>query len=256
MMDREKRSYSEYKRRRKRKRKSYGCLLISIFLIIVVMLICYGIYSLFIKKDSTNAPSVPSQQQITGTVDKKIPEPVKDRETKIKYGNLFGNARYLIHIHKQIFKLELYEKDNQNPVRIYDIAVAKNPGDKKRTGDNRTPTSWGNVVGIPASYKGAKIGVSSQTVPFRVEEICDAASWTHDFNDGKGIIKGAYGPWFISLDTGWDGIGIHGTHDPTSIRTNASEGCIRLNNNDVEELKRIIYSDNKGVGTRVIITED
>ena len=89
-----------------------------------------------------------------------------------------------------------------------------------------------------------------------VEEICDASYWTHDFGDGKGQIAGAYGPWFISLDTGWIGIGIHGTHDPASIGTMASEGCIRLRDQDVAELKQLIYGKNKGVGTRVIITED
>ncbi|MBR1487120.1 MAG: L,D-transpeptidase, partial [Synergistaceae bacterium] len=30
---------------------------------------------------------------------------------------------------------------------------------------------------------------------------------------------------------------IHGTHDPNSIGTNVTEGCIRLNNADIAELK-------------------
>ena len=74
---------------------------------------------------------------------------------------------------------------------------------------------------------------------FTVDEIDDASSWPHDFGDGRGEIAGAYGPWFISLDTealsggAWDGIGIHGTHDPQSIGTDASEGCIRLHNEDL-----------------------
>ena len=134
--------------------------------------------------------------------------------------------------------------------------VVKNNGDKERPGDNKTPVSWGNIVSIPSEYEGADVGIKSSEVPFRVEEICDASTWTHDFNDGKGVIEGAYGPWFISLDTGWDGIGIHGTHDPNSIGTNASEGCIRLLNKDIIELKEMISTDNGGIGTRVIITED
>lgn len=69
-------------------------------------------------------------------------------------------------------------------------------------------------------------------------------------------IKDAYGSRFLSLDTGWIGIGIHGTHVPASIGTMASEGCLRLKNSDVTELKKIIYKDHKGVGTRVIITEE
>ncbi|MCR5176958.1 MAG: L,D-transpeptidase, partial [Anaerovibrio sp.] len=83
-----------------------------------------------------------------------------------------------------------------------------------------------------------------------------AGDWTHDFGDGKGEIPGAYGKWFISLNTGWDGIGIHGTHDPASVGTNASEGCIRLRNHDLEELKEFISAKNDGVGVNVIILEN
>lgn len=167
-----------------------------------------------------------------------------------------ADEQHLIKVHKQSYTLELFEEGNAVPLKVYGVAVAKNPGDKQMTGDNRTPTSWGSAVAIPARYAGAAMGVPSTQVPFVVEEICDASYWTHDFGDGKGVIEGAYGPWFISLDTGWIGIGIHGTHDPASIGTMASEGCIRLRNEDVAELKQLIYGPAKGVGTRVIITED
>lgn len=167
-----------------------------------------------------------------------------------------ADEQHLIKVHKQSYTLELFEEGNAVPLKVYGVAVAKNPGDKQMTGDNRTPTSWGSAVAIPARYAGAAVGVPSAQVPFVVEEICDASFWTHDFGDGKGVIEGAYGPWFISLDTGWIGIGIHGTHDPASIGTMASEGCIRLRNEDVAELKQLIYGPSKGVGTRVIITED
>ena len=167
-----------------------------------------------------------------------------------------ADEQHLIKVHKQSYTLELFEEGNAVPLKVYGVAVAKNPGDKQMTGDNRTPTSWGSAVAIPARYAGAAVGIPSAQVPFVVEEICDASYWTHDFGDGKGVIEGAYGPWFISLDTGWIGIGIHGTHDPASIGTMASEGCIRLRNEDVAELKQLIYGPAKGVGTRVIITED
>jgi lipoprotein-anchoring transpeptidase ErfK/SrfK len=70
----------------------------------------------------------------------------------------------------------------------------------------------------------------------------------HDFGDGKGPVSGAYGPWFIRLETGWKGIGIHGTHDPGSTGTRASEGCIRMKNDD---LLRIV--DETSPGTVVVI---
>ena len=255
-MKREYGSYEEYKRRKRRKKKSHGCLLIILFFLVLFILAIYGLYNVFFKEENPNPnpDTIPPLKQSTEDMNFKKREDSITKDNK--YEKLFGDAKYLIHVHKRTYKLELFKKGNSNPIKTYGIAVAKNNGDKKKSGDNRTPTSWGNAVDIPKSYAGAKYGISSKTVPFRVEEICEASSWTHDFNDGKGVINGAYGPWFISLDTGWDGIGIHGTHDPKSIGTNASEGCIRLNNKDVAELKSIIYSDNKGIGTRVIITED
>ena len=64
------------------------------------------------------------------------------------------------------------------------------------------------------------------------------------------MIKGAYSPWFIRLDTGWKGIGIHGTHDPDSRGSMATEGCIRMSNEKIQELRRYAYRN-----MRVIIEE-
>ncbi len=170
--------------------------------------------------------------------------------------HLFGSAKYLIHVHKLSYRLDVYQQGVEDAVYSFPIAVGKNPGDKQMTGDNKMPTSWGSAAAIPARYEGAGIGVPSAQVPFRVEEVCPAHYWTHDFGDGKGVIAGAYGPWFLSLDTGWIGIGIHGTHNPASIGTMVSEGCIRLRNEDIQQLKDIICSDNGGIGTGVMITEE
>ncbi len=128
-----------------------------------------------------------------------------------------SSGKYSLHISKRTYTLTLL-RDGE-PVREYGIAVGRNSGDKQRVGDCRTPT--GN---------------------FKITMIQDAKTWTHDFHDGKGKIKGAYGPYFMRLDAkGWQGIGIHGTHDPASIGTNATEGCIRLNNADLVELRRYAY---------------
>lgn len=165
----------------------------------------------------------------------------------------FGEQVHFIHIHKLSHRLELFEKGKVSPIRTYSCAVAKNPGDKQRAGDNTTPTSWGDVI---ESIPEASPETPSSTIPFVVDEIDYATDWTHDFGDGRGEIAGAYGPWFISLNTGWDGIGIHGTHDPDSIGKNVSEGCIRLHNEDVAELKELIAEYDGGIGVKVVITED
>lgn len=134
-------------------------------------------------------------------------------------------AQYLI-VDKGSFTLKVCEQDVV--LRKYPIAIGKNLGEKTCVGDHKTPTG-----------------------KFSVEEIIDSTAWTHDFQDGKGEIAGAYGPYFIALETGWEGIGIHGTHAPESIGTRASEGCVRLYNDDLLELKtNYIY-----IGMTVIIKE-
>ena len=87
---------------------------------------------------------------------------------------------------------------------------------------------------------------------FKINQLLNAKGLTHDFKDGKGPIKDAYGPWFLRLDVPgfWD-IGIHGTPFPESIGTRATEGCVRLRNEDILDLKSRVK-----VGTVVIILPD
>lgn len=59
---------------------------------------------------------------------------------------------------------------------------------------------------------------------------------------------GAFGSRWMGLDVPWGGYGIHGTNRPWSIGTYASVGCIRMFNEDVEELYEIVE-----IGTRVVI---
>lgn len=85
---------------------------------------------------------------------------------------------------------------------------------------------------------------------FTIRSIEDSQKWGHDFKDGKGYIRGAYGPWFMRLSYG-SGIGIHGTHDPLSMGKRATEGCIRLRNEDLRKLREMVK-----VGTKVHILPD
>ena len=51
---------------------------------------------------------------------------------------------------------------------------------------------------------------------------------------------GGFGTCFLGLNVPWGTYGIHGTNKPNSIGYNASHGCIRMYNRDVEELyKRV-----------------
>ena len=162
----------------------------------------------------------------------KLEAEEKAKQEKALIKQNADQKKYYVFIKKSAFTLYLMD-DNNNVIKAYDCTIGKNPGQKQKRGDMKTPTGT-----------------------FFVDEIDDASGWTHDFGDGKGEIKGAYGPWFISLDTdamskgAWGGIGIHGTHKPNVMRAMDSEGCIRLQNQNVEELKQYVR-----VGTKVVIEE-
>lgn len=132
-----------------------------------------------------------------------------------------------VRIDKQKLKLSIIGKGGQ-VLKEFPVAVGTGLGDKVKKGDMKTPE------GI-----------------FSVQEILDAHDWKYDFTDDSlGLIKGAYGPWFIRLNVpGQKGIGIHGTYDSSTIGKRISHGCVRMKNADVEYLKNLIR-----VGAPVIIT--
>ena len=135
------------------------------------------------------------------------------------------NASFVI-ISKEEMTLSLYDYKGRTLAK-YPVACGKNMGNKQGKNDMKTPE------GI-----------------FTICEIQNAAHWTHDFGDGKGKIEKAYGPFFIRLLTpGHQGIGIHGTHDEESIGTRATEGCIRMKNEDLEKLVKKVK-----LGNVVVIT--
>lgn len=128
-----------------------------------------------------------------------------------------GSGAFIV-ISKRDLNLRVYSKDS-TLLAEYPCCLSKNKGNKQRKGDMRTPES-------------------PEGKPFKITMIQDASSWHHDFKDGRGSIK-AYGHWFLRLLTpGHSGIGIHGsTNNESSVPGRASEGCIRLRDQDIITLK-------------------
>lgn len=138
-----------------------------------------------------------------------------------------GDAPFIL-ISKDNLTLDLVDANGES-IKQYRIACSKYYGNKLKKGDNKTPEGT-----------------------FKINELLNSKSLTHDFRDGKGPIRGAYGPWFLRLSVpGFIDIGIHGTHLPESIGTRATEGCIRLRNEDILDLKERVK-----LGTPVIILPD
>jgi len=126
------------------------------------------------------------------------------------------NAKIII-ITKQDFRLRVIDYKGNELLNV-PCAIGKIPGNKKDKGDMKTPE------GI-----------------FYLRDKQDSHAWKHNFNDGNGMIEGAYGPKFLRLDVpGQKGIGIHGTHIPESVGTRATEGCIRLENENIERLYDLV----------------
>ena len=94
---------------------------------------------------------------------KAAEEKAKQEQALIKQNA--DQKKYHIFIKKSAFTLYLLD-DKNNVIKAYDCTLGKNPGQKQKRGDMKTPTGT-----------------------FLVDEICDASGWTHDFGDGKGEIK-------------------------------------------------------------------
>jgi lipoprotein-anchoring transpeptidase ErfK/SrfK len=116
-------------------------------------------------------------------------ESVKDNYSNFKYIVDKNNQELFIMGYNGLWEI----------IDSYNISTGRNKGNKERKGDNKTPE------GI-----------------FKVQSIENSSNWT------VGDRKNVYGPYFIRLDTGFKGIGLHETDENHLLGLPASEGCIRL----------------------------
>ena len=91
----------------------------------------------------------------------------------------------------------------------------------------------GNSKNIISTYTVAT-GKDNSPTPLGNFNIIQKAAW------GEG-----FGSRWIGLDVPWGNYGIHGTNKPGSIGNNASAGCIRMKNSDIEELYSLINLNTK-----------
>lgn len=157
-------------------------------------------------------------------------------DTATIYSEVVNKNNCFILISKSEYRLYVCEVvDGDTIKRVhYPVCVGKAKGQKQKKGDMKTPES-------------------TFEKPFSITEIVDASKWTHDFGDGRGSIL-SYGHWFMRLKTpGHSGIGIHGsTNNESSVPGRGSEGCIRLRDDDLIQLKE----NYAFVGMKVVILPD
>jgi hypothetical protein len=152
------------------------------------------------------------------------------------YSDVVNQKNCFILISKPEYRLYVCEVVDGDTVKRahFPVCVGKAKGQKQKKGDMKTPEC-------------------TVENPFTITEIVDASNWHHDFGDGRGSIL-SYGHWFMRLKTpGHSGIGIHGsTNNESSVPGRGSEGCIRLRDNDLIQLKEKYAF----VGMRVVILPD
>ena len=157
-------------------------------------------------------------------------------DTATFYSDVVNLKNCFILISKPEYRLYVCEVvDGDTVKRVhYPVCVGKAMGQKQKKGDMKTPECTAEN-------------------PFVITEIVDASDWHHDFGDGRGSIL-SYGHWFMRLKTpGFSGIGIHGsTNNESSVPGRGSEGCIRLRDDDLIQLKEKYAF----VGMRVVILPD
>ena len=145
------------------------------------------------------------------------------------YSDVVNQKNCFILISKPEYRLYVCEVVDGDTVKRahFPVCVGKAKGQKQKKGDMKTPEC-------------------TVENPFTITEIVDAS-------DGRGSIL-SYGHWFMRLKTpGHSGIGIHGsTNNENSVPGRGSEGCIRLRDNDLIQLKEKYAF----VGMRVVILPD
>ncbi len=151
-----------------------------------------------------------------------------------------GSGEYALVIEKEKQAMEIYKRADFGWAfeKNYRVSTGKNPGNKTRQGDLKTPES--------PEWKS-----------FRVMSIEKSSDWLFEG-------ERAYGPYAARLNAGsWDKHGnhnkdgyspilIHGTNEPEKIGARASHGCVRLRNEDILEA---IARGYLRAGTKVIIKE-
>lgn len=152
---------------------------------------------------------------ISDTVDVILPD------SATYYSDVVDKKSCFILISKPEYRLYICEVVGADTIKRahFPVCVGLKKGPKQKKGDMKTPE---------CTYEN----------PFSITEIVDASKWYHDFGDGRGSIL-SYGHWFMRLKTpGFSGIGIHGsTNNESSVPGRGSEGCIRLRDDDLIQLK-------------------
>ena len=187
-------------------------------------------------------PAAPASDMVKIQKGKKVYNIYNYDDASKVYKTNVVKANCFLVMSKSEFRMYVYEVVGKDTLLVahFPVCYARNVGNKTRQGDSCTPEC-------------------DMRATFRICQIQNSSSWTHDFKDGRGSFL-AYGPWFMRLDLKGTknnasvcsnrSIGIHGSSgNEESVPGRDSEGCIRLRNNDL----RILHDNFAQMGTKVVV---
>ena len=138
----------------------------------------------------------------------------------LKYATKLLNNKFdkFLVVDKSEMKIFLFDRFGRM-INSYKMGCAKRYGTKHKKADSRTPEG-----------------------SFSVEGIYDSTDWLFTDDNGKtSQIKGQFGPRFIRIKNPvTTQIGIHGTSAPWTIGGRVSHGCIRITNEEIMQLAKIV----------------
>lgn len=178
--------------------------------------------------------------------------PISQAADDIGDGGQLPTDRTLVLIKKSTQTLSIIQ--NGKPTHRYRCAFGVNPnGDKEQLGDNRTPEGHFYVTDKSMldnhPYLGKKwLGISYPDVPHAEKGLKQSLIDSYQYQSiVRANERGSMPPQNTALG-GW--IGIHGGRDElTQNGVNWTEGCIALQEKDLDELYSLIDT-----GTEIIIT--
>lgn len=184
--------------------------------------------------DSSEAPAPLLQPELAAVIAAmgapapvKLPAPPKEEWDKLDDHEPYPPGVMLytrqVVVDKSARRLRLVTPHGE-VLKSYPVCASANKGQKRKKDDSRTPEGRFEIIGI-----------------------YNSTDWTYKDTGVK-----AYGPFFIHLNTHpFYGIGLHGTNAPASVPGRSSHGCVRLHNEDISALRRMVNKD-----TRVTILPD
>lgn len=103
-------------------------------------------------------------------------------------------------------------------VARFPVCSSRNRGQKRKKDDCKTPEGTFEIIGI-----------------------YNSTDWTYKDTGQK-----AYGPFFLHLYTApFFGIGIHGTNAPFSVPGRSSHGCVRMHNETITRVHKMLNKDSR-----------